>query len=109
MSALKKKLTSLFTSKLSKKEVKNTISKINYNSNKIEIIKIPNINNTGFRISKWFCKVGEFVDEGDIICELENETVTIEFESFVSGKLVEISTKKGVLLPDEIICILEKE
>ncbi|MCG1036850.1 lipoyl domain-containing protein [Polaribacter sargassicola] len=98
----------IFKSKLTNKEVNNTITKIDYIPSNIEIIKMPNINNKQFKVSKWFCKVGNTVKKGDIICELDSKGNTIEFESFISGKLVEITTKKGFLNYKEEICKIER-
>jgi pyruvate/2-oxoglutarate dehydrogenase complex dihydrolipoamide acyltransferase (E2) component len=64
---------------------------------------MPNINNQSFKISKWFCKVGEIIKEGEIICELENKKNIMEFESYNSGKLVSITNKtENLKCGDEI-------
>lgn len=108
MNILRKIYKALFEPKLNRREVKNTIHKVAYNNDNIEIIKMPNLNNKPFKLIAWFCKVGELINEGEFICELENESTTIEFQSYISGRLVEITTKKGVISTDEMICKIER-
>ncbi|ARV14303.1 hypothetical protein [Polaribacter sp. SA4-12] len=42
--------------------------------------------------------VGNSIQKNNIICELESDIITIKYENFVSGKLVEITNKNEILL-----------
>ncbi len=43
----------------------------------------------------WLVKPGDTVQRGDLICELETEKSTVEFESPVDGTLLEIVVPEG--------------
>jgi pyruvate dehydrogenase E2 component (dihydrolipoamide acetyltransferase) len=43
----------------------------------------------------WLVKPGDTVEEGDLLCELETEKSTVEYESPVSGTLLEIVVAEG--------------
>jgi pyruvate dehydrogenase E2 component (dihydrolipoamide acetyltransferase) len=46
-------------------------------------------------IVRWLKKVGDFVNKGEAVAEIETDKVTIEIESFVSGTLSEILSPAG--------------
>ncbi len=55
-------------------------------------VEMPNLGHdieTG-KIVGWLKKVGDTVERGDVIAEVETEKVTMEVEAFDSGTLVEI-------------------
>lgn len=58
-------------------------------------------------LEKWYVKVGDKVNSGDVLCELGNEAVTIEFESFYNGKVIWICELKKGLVPGDELCKLE--
>jgi len=39
-------------------------------------------------LTKWHIKSGDIVKHGDIICNIENENITMEFESFFNGRII---------------------
>ena len=39
-------------------------------------------------VAKWLKKVGDKVEEGDILAEIETDKATMEFESFHEGTLL---------------------
>ena len=51
------------------------------------------------RLIAWKKGVGEKVERGDIIAEVETDKATMELEAFVSGILVEIRIKAGEMAP----------
>lgn len=56
---------------------------------KVESIFSPDLGNQkDLVLKKWHVKPGDIVQNGDIVCEIENENITLEFESFYSGKIV---------------------
>ena len=108
MSFVKNIFNTLFQSELNTKEEKIIITKIDFDENKVQVITMPKIEDSSFKISKWFFKVGSTIQKNCIICHLESDAITIEIESLVSGKLVEITTKKGQIYDGEEICKIEK-
>ena len=50
-------------------------------------------------IVRWLKKVGDFVNKGEAVAEIETDKVTIEIESFVSGTLSEIVSPAGSRTP----------
>ena len=58
---------------------------------KVESIFSPELGNQkGLILTKWYVKPGDIVKSGDIVCEIENENITMEFETFYSGKILSI-------------------
>ena len=57
----------------------------------VQSISSPELGNQkGLTLTKWYVKPGDIVKKGDIVCEVENENITMEFESFYSGKIISI-------------------
>ncbi|MGB5323191.1 biotin/lipoyl-containing protein, partial [Lutimonas sp.] len=56
----------------------------------VEVITMPRLSDTMTEgtVAKWLKKVGETVDEGDILAEIETDKATMEFESFHQGTLL---------------------
>lgn len=77
-----------------------------------EIINMPRLSDTMEEgvVAKWLKKVGEKVNEGDILAEIETDKATMEFESFHSGTLLHIGLQEGQTAPvDSLIAIIGKE
>ncbi len=51
------------------------------------------------RIGSWTRAVGDRVQRGDVIAEIETEKSAVEMESTASGTLVEIVAQPGTELP----------
>jgi len=51
------------------------------------------------RLVSWKKSVGEQVERGEIIAEVETDKATMELEAFASGVLLEIRTKPGEMAP----------
>ncbi|GJH41395.1 dihydrolipoamide acetyltransferase component of pyruvate dehydrogenase complex [Capnocytophaga sp. HP1101] len=62
-----------------------------------EIITMPRLSDTMEEgvVAKWLKKVGDKVNEGDILAEIETDKATMEFESFHSGTLLYIGLQEG--------------
>lgn len=109
MNSLKRILNWLrFNKKKRGKQIKNEVFEISYNVSKTTIVQIPNIQNKTFKISKWFIKVGDNIEKGQTLCELESNSITIEFESFLEGKLVVITKSKEKLKAGDLLCKIEE-
>ena len=68
-----------------------------------ELIKMPRLSDTMEEgtVATWFKKVGDKVEEGEILAEIETDKATMEFESFYEGTLLYIGineneTAKGI-------------
>ena len=48
-----------------------------------------------FKIIKLFIQIGQEINEGDIVAEIETDKSTMELESFCSGKISKILVKEG--------------
>ena len=56
---------------------------------KVESIFSPDLGDQkGLVLTKWFVQPGDIVNYGDIICEIENKNIVMEFESFYNGKII---------------------
>ena len=56
-------------------------------SENIHVITMPRLSDTMEEgtVASWFKKVGDSVEEGEILAEIETDKATMEFESFYSG------------------------
>jgi pyruvate dehydrogenase E2 component (dihydrolipoamide acetyltransferase) len=72
-------------------------------SENVEIITMPRLSDTmeEGRVSKWLKKIGDQINEGDVLAEIETDKATMEFESFYSGTLLYIGIKEGESAPVE--------
>ena len=74
-----------------------------------EIVKMPKLSDTMTEgvVAEWHKKVGDEVESGDLLAEIETDKATMEFESFQDGFLLYIGVEKGATAPvDSILCIL---
>ena len=77
-----------------------------------EIITMPRLSDTMTEgvVSKWLKKVGDKVEEGDILAEIETDKATMEFESFHEGTLLYIGLEEGQTAKvDSVIAIIGEE
>ncbi len=63
----------------------------------VEIITMPRLSDTMTEgtLAKWLIKIGDQVQEGDILAEIETDKATMEFESFFQGTLLYVGIKEG--------------
>ncbi|UZO82440.1 pyruvate dehydrogenase complex dihydrolipoamide acetyltransferase [Aquimarina sp. ERC-38] len=63
----------------------------------VEIITMPRLSDTMEEgtVASWLKKVGDAVEEGDILAEIETDKATMEFESFYNGTLLHIGIQEG--------------
>ena len=76
-----------------------------------EIIRMPRLSDTmeEGNIVGWLKKVGDKVEPGDILAEVETDKATMELESFQSGVLLYIGQDEGTVPVDGIIAIIGEE
>lgn len=75
----------------------------------VEVIRMPRLSDTMEEgtVATWNKKVGDVVEEGDILAEIETDKATMEFESFYSGVLLEVGVKEGeTTLVDSVLAII---
>ena len=74
-----------------------------------EVINMPRLSDTMEEgvVAKWLKKVGDKVEEGDILAEIETDKATMEFESFHEGTLLHIGIEEGETAPvDNLLAII---
>lgn len=77
-----------------------------------EIVKMPKLSDTMEEgvVAEWHKKVGDQVESGEVLAEIETDKATMEFESFQDGTLLYIGVEKGDAAPvDSILAILGEE
>ena len=58
-------------------------------------------------VASWLKQVGDEVENGELIAEIETDKATMEFESFFDGVLLHIGVEEGGAAPvDSLLCIL---
>ena len=73
------------------------------------IITMPRLSDTmtDGTVATWLKKVGDKINEGDILAEIETDKATMEFESFNSGTLLHIGIAAGESAPvDALLAII---
>ena len=74
-----------------------------------EIVRMPKLSDTMTEgvVAAWHKKVGDEVESGELLAEIETDKATMEFESFQDGVLLHIGVETGSTAPiDSILCVL---
>ncbi|MDM1295521.1 2-oxo acid dehydrogenase subunit E2 [Sphingobacterium sp. N143] len=74
-----------------------------------EVVRMPKMSDTMTEgvIAKWHKKVGDKVNSGDLVAEIETDKATMDFESYQEGTLLYIGPKEGEAVAiDAIIAVL---
>jgi pyruvate dehydrogenase E2 component (dihydrolipoamide acetyltransferase) len=74
-----------------------------------EVINMPRLSDTMEEgtVASWLKKVGDKIEEGDILAEIETDKATMEFESFHEGTLLHIGVQEGETTKvDELLAII---
>ena len=77
-----------------------------------EIITMPRLSDTMTEgvVAKWLKQVGDKIEEGDILAEIETDKATMEFESFHEGTLLHIGIEEGQTADvDALLAIIGEE
>lgn len=78
----------------------------------VEIVTMPRLSDTMEEgtVASWLKNVGDKVEEGDILAEIETDKATMEFESFYSGTLLHIGIQEGEGAPvDSLLAVIGPE
>ncbi len=73
------------------------------------IITMPRLSDTmtDGTVASWLKNVGDTIEEGDILAEIETDKATMEFESFNEGTLLHIGVQEGESAPvDSLLAII---
>ena len=76
------------------------------------IVNMPRLSDTMTEgtVAQWLKKVGDKIEEGDILAEIETDKATMEFESFNEGVLLHIGLEAGETAPvDSLLAIIGEE
>ena len=76
------------------------------------IVNMPRLSDTMEEgtVASWLKKVGDKVEEGDILAEIETDKATMEFESFNEGTLLHIGVQEGETTNvDQLLAIIGDE
>lgn len=75
----------------------------------VKIVTMPRLSDTMTEgtVATWLKQVGDKVEEGDILAEIETDKATMEFESFQSGTLLYIGIHEGESAPvDSVLAVV---
>ena len=75
----------------------------------VQVVTMPRLSDTMEEgtVAGWLKAVGDKVEEGDILAEIETDKATMEFESFYSGTLLYIGIGEGESAPvDDVLAII---
>ncbi|MBF00133.1 pyruvate dehydrogenase complex dihydrolipoamide acetyltransferase [Flavobacterium coralii] len=78
----------------------------------VKVVTMPRLSDTMTEgtVATWLKKVGDKLNEGDILAEIETDKATMEFESFNSGTLLYIGIDEGQSAPvDSVLAIIGPE
>ena len=78
------------------------------------VINMPRLSDTMTEgvVAKWHKQIGDSVNEGDLLAEIETDKATMEFEAFPGqeGKLLYVGTGEGESAPvDTVLAILGED
>jgi pyruvate dehydrogenase E2 component (dihydrolipoamide acetyltransferase) len=77
-----------------------------------EVVRMPKLSDTMTEgvVAEWHKKIGDQVESGEVLAEIETDKATMEFESFQDGVLLHIGIEKGTTAAvDSILAILGEE
>ena len=76
------------------------------------IVNMPRLSDTMEEgtVATWLKKVGDKIEEGDILAEIETDKATMEFESFNEGTLLHIGVEEGeTTMVDKLLAVIGEE
>ncbi len=76
-----------------------------------EVIRMPRMSDTmeEGNIVGWLKKVGDAVEPGDVLAEVETDKATMELESYQEGVLLYIGIKEGAVPVNGILAVIGEE
>ncbi|KPM50109.1 2-oxo acid dehydrogenase subunit E2 [Jiulongibacter sediminis] len=86
--------------------------KIDTSGIKAQLVKMPLLSDTMTEgvIHAWLKKVGDKVESGDMLAEIETDKATMELEAYEEGTLLHIGVKEGEAVPvNSVIAVIGEE
>lgn len=76
-----------------------------------EVIRMPRMSDTmeEGNIVGWMKNVGDEIESGDLLAEIETDKATMEFESLWDGHLLHIAVKEGAVPVESVIAVIGEE
>ncbi len=76
-----------------------------------EVIRMPRMSDTmeEGNIVGWMKNVGDAIESGDLLAEIETDKATMEFESLWDGHLLHIAVKEGAVPVESVIAVIGEE
>ncbi len=77
-----------------------------------EVVLMPKLSDTMTEgvVAEWHKKVGDKVESGELLAEIETDKATMEFESFFDGTLLHIGVEKGNAAPvNDVLAVIGEE
>ncbi|MCB0803978.1 MAG: pyruvate dehydrogenase, partial [Flavobacteriales bacterium] len=77
-----------------------------------EIIKMPKLSDTMEEgvVAKWHKNIGDKIEDGELLAEIETDKATMEYESFQEGVILYHGVKEGeAAAVDSILAIVGKQ
>ena len=76
-----------------------------------EVIRMPRMSDTMEEgvIVEWLKKVGDKVEVGDVLAEVETDKATMELESFQEGYLLHIGVEQGAVPVDAVLAVIGEQ
>jgi len=75
----------------------------------VTVVTMPRLSDTmtDGTVATWLKQIGDQVEEGDILAEIETDKATMEFESFQEGTLLYVGLQEGETAPvDSVLAII---
>jgi len=93
------------TEEVKKEETAVVTESIDTSGINANIVKMPKLSDTMTDgvVAKWHKKVGDKVQSGELLAEIETDKATMEFESFEDGVLLHIGVEEGGSAPVESV------
>ncbi|MEN1785040.1 MAG: biotin/lipoyl-containing protein [Bacteroidota bacterium] len=74
----------------------------------IQVLKVPDLGKgDNYRITKWHVEIGQIIQKGDFICDVENRHYLMECESLYTGRLITRNLNATKLAVNEELCRIE--
>ncbi|MEN0046763.1 MAG: biotin/lipoyl-containing protein, partial [Bacteroidota bacterium] len=76
-----------------------------------EVITMPRLSDTmeEGNLVEWHKKVGDEVETGELLAEIETDKATMDFDSPVDGFLLHIAVENGAVPIDSVIAVIGEE
>ena len=86
----------------------NKFTPLELKTGEVRVFVVPDLGDEkNLVLDKWNVKVGDRVKPQDVICEIGNNNIVMEYESASEGKIIWICEQKIALTPGDVFCKIE--